>query len=136
VSGVEPLEQPLPASPGEHRVAVLGASPKPDRYSNMAIRLLLEKGYAVLPIHPKMEVIEGLPVVSGLAQVEQPLHTLTLYVGPARGEPMIQEILDLKPTRVIFNPGTESQAMADAFQGAGIECVEGCTLVMLRTGQF
>ncbi len=71
-----------------------------------------------------------------LAEVPRPVDTLTLYVGPARLEPQIAELLALAPGRVIFNPGTESKAFQAALDEAGIEWLEACTLVMLRTNQF
>lgn len=120
----------------DHHVAVLGASPKPARYANQAIRLLLEKGYHVTPIHPKFTEIEGLKVANELDQVTQPIHTLTLYVGPERLAPQVEELVALKPQRVIFNPGTESGELQQALDKANIEWFEACTLVMLRTNQF
>ena len=65
-----------------------------------------------------------------------PIDTVTLYLGPARSEPLIEEIIDAKPRRIIMNPGAENAALAEKAEDAGIEVVEGCTLVMLRTGQF
>lgn len=119
-----------------HHVAVLGASPKPARYANQAIRLLLKQGYRVTPIHPRFEEIEDLPVANQLGQVPRPIDTLTLYVGPERLAPQIQELVALAPKRVIFNPGTESPALQQALDAAGIPWFEACTLVMLRTDQF
>lgn len=123
-------------SNASHHVAVLGASPKPARYANQAVRLLLQHGYRVTPIHPRFEEIEGLPVANRLEQVTQPVDTLTLYVGPERLAPQIAELVALGPRRVIFNPGTESIALQQALDEAGIEWLEACTLVMLKTGQF
>jgi hypothetical protein len=37
---------------------------------------------------------------------------------------------------VIMNPGADNFALAEKAEEAGIEVVEDCTLVMLRTGQF
>ncbi len=128
-------EQPV-AKPAEHRVVVLGASPKSTRYSNQAVRLLKDHGYPVIPIHPKVERIEGLEVASALNRVEGKVDTLTLYVGPERIRPMIDDILDLSPGRVIFNPGTESRELENHLNDAGIDWLQGCTLVMLRTGVF
>ena len=68
----------------EHTVAVLGASDKTDRYSNKAVRLLKSHHYHVLPIHPRLSVIEDLPVVASLNQIAEKVHTLTMYVGPSR----------------------------------------------------
>ena len=126
----------LPESPAEHSVVVLGASPKPARYANQALRMLIDHGYSPIPVHPKLEEIDGLPVVNDLAAIEGPVHTLTMYVGPQRSEPMIDAIAALQPQRVIFNPGTESERLKQRLEEQGAECIDGCTLVMLRTNQF
>lgn len=126
----------LEKKPEHHHVAVLGASPKPERYSNQAVCLLLEHGYRVTPVHPKLEQIEGLQVAPTLSDIEQPVDTLSLYVGPERLSPMIDEILALKPGRVICNPGTESKELQQKLDAAGIPWLEACTLVMLRLGNF
>ena len=118
------------------RVVVLGASPKSDRYSNRAVRMLKEYGHEVIPIHPREKEIEGCVVQPSLAAVQGPVDTLTVYVGPARLHPLTQNIIDLAPQRVILNPGTESEAVQQALQDASIPVVTGCTLVMLRSNQF
>lgn len=50
--------------------------------------------------------------------------------------PMTGEIVRMRPRRVIFNPGTKSVETIEALRRAGIDCIEACTLVMLKTGQF
>lgn len=121
----------------DHHVVVLGASPKPVRYSNQAICLLLEYAYPrITPVNPALSEIEGLPVVNQLADISQPVHTLTMYVGEARSQKMHDEILALKPQRVVFNPGSESASLQAALEAQGAEVIEGCTLVMLKTDQF
>jgi predicted CoA-binding protein len=123
-------------SNADHHVAVLGASPKPARYANQCIRLLKEHGYRITPLHPRFETIEELPVTHSIGAVASRVDTLTLYVGPQGLEPMIDDIVQLSPGRVIFNPGTESPDAQRRLDEAGIEWFEACTLVMLRTGQF
>jgi predicted CoA-binding protein len=125
-----------PQLPSEHVVAVLGASRKPARYSNQAVRLLKAGGYQIIPVHPKIAEIEGIAVTPRLPMIKDKVHTLTLYVGPERSSSMSQEIVDLNPARVIFNPGTESAELQDRLRSHYIDCIHGCTLVMLRTGQF
>lgn len=121
----------------DHHIVVLGATNKPERYANQAIRLLKQKGYThITPVHPKLVESEGLPVTNDLTDVRQPVDTLTLYVGTARLVPMIDDITTLKPGRVIFNPGTESVPLQQALDAGGIPWEEACTLVLLRTGQF
>ena len=120
----------------DHIIVVLGASDKPQRFSNRAIRLLMEYGYHVIPVHPKIENIEGLVVKHRLSQITHQVDTLTLYLGCERSTPMIDEILALKPVRVILNPGTECEALELALYNHGIPFVHDCTLVMLEQGRF
>lgn len=119
-----------------HHVAVLGASPKPARYANQCVRLLKEHGYRITPLHPRFEVVEDLPVTHSLTEIGDPVDTLTLYVGAHLLAKQAEEIVRLRPGRVIFNPGTESRVVQQQLDKAGIEWFEACTLVMLRTGQF
>jgi predicted CoA-binding protein len=118
------------------RVAILGASRDPDRYSHRAFALLREHGYDVIPVHPALDTIDGVAVAHSLGEVEGPVDTLTLYVNPARLRDLLEDVIRLAPRRVIFNPGTESPIARDRLERAGILCLEACTLVLLRTGQF
>lgn len=118
------------------RVAILGASDKPDRYSHRAQLMLRQRGHEVVPVNPKLEVIEGIPVVPDLGAIEGAVDTLTLYVGPQITSGLADAILALKPRRVIFNPGTENPALEARLSAAGISCDNACTLVLLTTGTF
>ena len=117
-------------------VAVLGASQNPERYSYKAIAMLSEHGHTPYPVHPALKGIQGLTVYATLAQIPQPLDTITLYLSPANSAPLAAEILASGARRVIFNPGAENPPLQDQLAQAGIEVVTACTLVMLRTGQF
>ncbi|MFN3587636.1 MAG: CoA-binding protein [Moraxellaceae bacterium] len=117
-------------------VAVLGASPNPERYSNKAVRLLREHGHTVLPVNPAQAEIEGLPVVPSVEALPRGIDTVTVYVGPRHSGALLPGLLALAPRRVIFNPGAENPALQQALADAGIAVEEACTLVLLRTGQF
>jgi len=120
----------------DHHVAVLGATPKPERFANKAIKLLLQHGYTVLPVHPKLSTIEGLDVTASMTDISEAIDTLTLYVGPARLATMIDEVIALKPGRVIFNPGTEFKPLQEALDEANIPWQEDCTLILLNNDRF
>ncbi|MGM0443334.1 MAG: CoA-binding protein [Fibrobacterota bacterium] len=119
----------------EH-VAVLGASPKTERYSYKAVKLLQEKGHTVFPVNPAGKEIDGLSSYKSLGEIDRPVDTLTLYVNPKRSVPLADEMKALRPTRVIMNPGTESDELQEALEEADIRVIRACTLVMLRTNQF
>ncbi|CAA0079208.1 putative protein YccU [BD1-7 clade bacterium] len=118
------------------RVLIIGASPKPDRYAYKALKMLQEYGHEVSLLAPNWETINGLPVYRNIADVPEPIDTVTLYVNPSRLGAYIDDLLSLKPRRVIFNPGTESDEAATQLVSQDIEALEACTLVLLRTEQF
>ena len=122
--------------PANETVVVLGASPKPERYSNQAVRALVEHGHRVIPVHPLLKKIAGVVAVPALSGVKEPVNTLTLYVGPERGKELLQEMIKLGPDRVIMNPGTESDEIEEELSANNIPVLRACTLVMLRTDQF
>ena len=117
-------------------VAILGASIKPDRYANKAQIRLMEHSYRVLPISPTGKTVLGVSGLHNLREVTEPVDTVTLYVSPKNLRPQLEDLLALKPRRVIFNPGTEDQAIQETLEQAGIRAVEACTLVLLNIGQF
>jgi len=114
---------------------ILGASPKKHRYSHLAHKTLQEKGYNVIPIHPVHQEILGDEVINHIKDVWQPIDTLTVYVSSARFAPIIDDIIRLTPKRVIFNPGAECPELYHEFP-EHIKIVEGCTIVMVNTGQY
>jgi predicted CoA-binding protein len=118
------------------KVAVLGASPKEDRYSFKAVHMLKEHEHIPIPVHPAGHTVDGVPGVKTLDYIKEPVDTLSMYVGPAISDGEYERILRLKPRRVIFNPGSENEALAKKLREAGIEVVEACTLVLLRSEAF
>ena len=119
-------------------IAVLGASPDPSRYSNRACRVLQNLGHKVYAVSLTGDSIHGTIGVTRLAQIPEPIDTLTLYLNAANQQKLLPEILALtpRPKRVIFNPGSESDATERALDAAGIRILHACTLVMASTGQF
>ena len=118
-------------------VAVLGASNNPERYSYLAVKLLKEKGYNVLPISPKEKNILGISCISDLrGLIGNDIYTVTVYVNPQISSSLSQELLNLHPKRVVFNPGSENAKLSQTLKDEGIEVIEACTLVMLRANTF
>lgn len=117
-------------------VVVLGASPKPDRYAFKAMLRLQEHGYTAIPVNPAFDEVLHEHCYASIADVPQPIDTITLYLGAARSTHLIQDIIKAKPRRIIFNPGAENEQLVKAASSAGISPVNSCTLVMLGAGNF
>jgi predicted CoA-binding protein len=97
--------------------------------------MLSEKGHAVYPYGIKKGMIQSLPIVQDWPSAGS-ISSLTLYLGPTAQEAYYDQIIALKPQRIIFNPGTENPTLVQLANAAGIETIEACTLVMLTTGQY
>lgn len=119
----------------KRRTLVLGASPIPERYAHLAVLKLLAHGHPVVAVGLRDGTIGGLPILHGIPEDEH-FHTITLYMNPVVQEAWHDRILALVPERIIFNPGTEHAIFAQRAADQGIEVVEGCTLVMLGSGQY
>ena len=117
-------------------VAVIGASPKPDRYAFRAMQLLAEHGHRAIPINPAFDEILGEKCYRSIADVPEKIDTVTLYLSEARSDPLTDEIIAAKPRRIIMNPGAENDALAEKARARGIEVVEDCTLVMIGGRTF
>jgi uncharacterized protein len=117
------------------KTLVMGASPKPERYSNMAVKRLVAHNHPVEAIGLRENKIDNIPIQTGLPQLEN-IDTVTLYLSAKNQEQYYDYIIGLKPKRVIFNPGAENFEFEKKLTENGIEPVEACTLVLLSTGQF
>lgn len=125
-------------NPAKPPVAVLGASANPERYSNKAVRLLVEHGYPVYPVHLSLDEVEGIAVTHSIGELPQDgsVDTVTVYVSPPVSSTLAKQLVALKPRRVIFNPGAENTGLEAELGTAGIEVENACTLVLVNTGQY
>ncbi len=117
-------------------VVIIGASAKEDRYSYKAQEMLVAHNHTPIPVNPYGGEVQGVTCFTSVNDISEPIDTVTLYVAPKRLSGILNDIIALKPKRIIFNPGTESKELMDKVTNANIEVVEACTLVMLSTNQF
>ncbi len=117
-------------------VVVLGATPKADRFAYRAMKMLQDYGHKAIPVNPAFEEILGESCYKSISEVSQPIDTVTMYLGAARSEPLISQIVQAHPRRIIFNPGAENDRLEAEAKANGIEVLHDCTLVMLQSGRF
>lgn len=114
---------------------VFGASLKPDRYSNLAIKRLQENGQTVVAFGNRSGFVGNTQIKTNLNELPN-IDVVTLYMNPERQKQYYQAILDIKPKKVIFNPGTENPEFYNLLIENGIAVEAACTLVLLATGQY
>jgi hypothetical protein len=117
------------------KTLVLGASNKPGRFSMLALKSLVKHNFEVVAIGARSAELDGIPIIN-YPIYPNDIHTVTLYLNPFRQKQYFDYIIEIKPKRIIFNPGTENPELLKIAKENGIEVVFGCTLVMLNNGEY
>ena len=117
------------------KTLVFGASINPHRYSNLALLRLKEYGVETHAFGPISAEAHGVKIQNKIPVIED-LDTITIYMNAKRQEAYYQDIIDLQPKRVIFNPGTENPVFYRQLQEQNIEAEEACTLTLLAIDQY
>ncbi|MDX2413826.1 MAG: CoA-binding protein [Bacteroidales bacterium] len=118
------------------RTLVLGASPKPSRFAYKAVRSLQRRDIPIVAIGRKDAELDGILIRTGKPKDIDTIHTVALYLNVESQKEFYDYILDLKPKRIIFNPGTTNPEFAEMAAQKGIDVINDCLLVMLNTGRF
>lgn len=113
----------------EKKFLVLGVSLRQIRYANLAIRRLQSSGYPVIAVGKKEGEFEGIPVHTSIPEGIQ-FHTILMYLSSTHQQVYEKQLLEIKPERIIFNPGAENDDLAEKMKAAGVQVVESCALVM------
>jgi predicted CoA-binding protein len=114
---------------------VLGASTNPNRYSNIAIKRLVGKDLPTVALGLRKGKVLGV-IIDAEKQDYKNIDTVTLYLNPKRQEEYYNYIINLKPRRVIFNPGTENMEFVRLLEDNNIESEVACTLVLLSINKY
>lgn len=117
------------------KTLVIGASEKTERYSNKAIRMLRKYNHDVVAVGNKEGIVEEIPIEKNFTHAKD-IHTVTLYLNAQAQKMYYEDILKLKPKRIIFNPGAENEELNSMALSHNINTMEACTLVLLSTGQY
>jgi uncharacterized protein len=117
------------------KTLVLGASAKPEKYAFKAITMLVEKGHSVLAIGQNTGEVAGIKIYTKAIPLSK-VNTVTLYLNALRQRDYYNYILEAKPKRVIFNPGTENPEFYQLLELNKIKVEVACTLVLLATNQY
>jgi len=117
------------------KTLVLGASDNPSRYSFLAVEKLRKYEHPVVAIGKKDTKVSDVLIEKDKKPFTD-INTITLYLNPLRQQEYYDYILSLKPQRIIFNPGSENEELAELAEENNIQTMEACTLVLLSTGQY
>jgi uncharacterized protein len=115
-------------------IAIVGASPRPDRPSYGVMRYLLAQGYRVIPVRPlDCDDVLGVPCVATLAEIEEPIELVDVFRRVEFCPGVAREAVAARAGAIWLQLGLvspESRAIAAA---GGLDYVENaCTAVVHR----
>ena len=115
-------------------IALVGASPKPERPSHRVMGFLLSKGYRVFPVNPGLEgrEIHGVTVHAGLASIAEPIDMVDIFRASEHVGGVVDDVMKLGPLpRVIWMQlGVCNDEAAARATANGIQVVmDRCTAI-------
>jgi predicted CoA-binding protein len=106
------------------RIAVVGASDRPDRPSNGVFRFLLDRGYDAVPVNP---AVAGRPVhgIAALATLDAaaPLDMVDIFRRSAAAGAVVDDAIRLGARSVWLQLGVIDQEAAARARAAGLVVV-------------
>jgi predicted CoA-binding protein len=115
-------------------IAVVGASPRPDRPSHGVMRYLMEAGYRCIPVRPRdSDEVLGVPCVASLAEIEEPIDLVDVFRRPEFCADVAREAAAVGAKALWLQLGIVSPEARIVARDSGMDYVEdSCTLVVHR----
>ena len=97
------------------KIALVGASPKPERDSNDVMRYLLEHGYEVYPVNPRYDEALGRKCYPSVLDIPDEVDIVDLFVRPEFTMDYVEQAIEKGAKVVWFQFNTYNR---DAFKKA------------------
>ncbi len=115
------------------RVAVVGLSSKPERASNGVAKLLIERGYDVIPVNPTEDEILGRKSFKSLSEIDGKIDLVDVFRRSETTDPIIDEAIKLGAAAVWLQEGVINHAGARRAVSSGLKFVQNrCVAKELR----
>ena len=112
-------------------IALVGASPRPERPSNGVMRYLLAQGYRVIPVRPHRTEILRIPCVDSLADIEQQIDLVDVFRRAEFCPGVAEQAAAAGAKALWLQLGIVSPEARAIAERAGMEYVENaCTAVV------
>jgi predicted CoA-binding protein len=112
-------------------IAVVGASPSPDRESHGVMRYLLHQGYRCIPVRPDCHEVLGIPCVPTLLDIDEPVDLVDVFRRPEFCAAHAREAVEAGAKALWLQLGIVSAEARAVAEAAGLDYVENaCTAVV------
>jgi predicted CoA-binding protein len=104
-------------------IAVLGASPNPERPSHRIARRLMGWGYRVIPVRPAVAEVLGEKAYARLSDVPGPIDLVNVFRAAREAPAIVEQCIALGVKAVWFQEGIVHEQAAERARAAGLTVV-------------
>lgn len=104
-------------------IAMVGASPDPERPSNHVALSLQSLGYRVVPVRPGVDSLFGEKAYASLRDIPFPVDVVDVFRAPAAVGPIVDDAIAIGAPRLWLQEGVVNEVEALRAQSAGMQVV-------------
>jgi len=112
------------------RLAIVGVSRAPQKFSNNAYNELKKRGYQVFGVNPSMEEVAGEKCYKNLASLRGQIDGAVICVSPEKVEPILFEASAIGLKNIWLQQGAESTEAVRIGNELGLSVVAGKCILM------
>jgi predicted CoA-binding protein len=110
-------------------VAIVGASSNRRKFGNRALRAFERQGFTVLAINPNEPEVEGHKTYASVLDVPGPIDMATIYVPPAVGLKVVEQLAQKGIAEVWLNPGADDDVVVARARALGLNIIQACSIL-------